>query len=197
MPNPFSWVKRPPTDIVLKFGEEVPDQMLSSSFDQGSKLLVPSQNSPRFASKQDLNIIKELPAETSAVPVVDVISDGEGDVSTPQLPRRPLLNGQRKQKHVELLATSTNLKSIVGGLLTTSTEDEFDAFGRVIALGLKKSIRKMGLLTDFQFFLTKILLSNASYCSTADLNINKSNCGYVCRYVPYLLLKHCTSFSQT
>ncbi|GBN05247.1 hypothetical protein AVEN_116379-1 [Araneus ventricosus] len=81
----------------------------------------------------------ELPTGTS--PVIEVMTDGEGPhssvASTPQLPRKRLLNGQRKRKHADLMETSANLKSILGSLPGPCPEDEFDAFGRVIALGLK------------------------------------------------------------
>ncbi|GBO11827.1 hypothetical protein AVEN_224339-1 [Araneus ventricosus] len=50
--------KRPPVVVVLKFGEGVPAQVSSSSSDRGSKLRGPSQNSPRVASKRDVNITK-------------------------------------------------------------------------------------------------------------------------------------------
>nr|GBN94582.1 hypothetical protein AVEN_242570-1 [Araneus ventricosus] len=82
----------------------------------------------------------ELPTGTS--PVIEVITDGEGPhssvASTPQLPRKRLLNGQRKRKHADLMETSANLKSILGRLPGPCPEYEFDAFGRIIALGLKK-----------------------------------------------------------
>ncbi|GBL89751.1 hypothetical protein AVEN_104688-1 [Araneus ventricosus] len=54
------------------------------------------------------------------------------------LSRKRLLNGQRKRKHADLMKTSANLKSILGRLPGPCPENEFDAFGRVIALGLKK-----------------------------------------------------------
>ncbi|GBM02193.1 hypothetical protein AVEN_190610-1 [Araneus ventricosus] len=50
-------VKRPPVGVAWKFGEGVPAQVSSSSSDRGSKLRGPSQNSPRVASKRDVNII--------------------------------------------------------------------------------------------------------------------------------------------
>ncbi|GBL80498.1 hypothetical protein AVEN_225204-1 [Araneus ventricosus] len=43
---------------VRKLGEEVPAGVPSPSFDRGSKLRGLSQNSPRVASKRDINIIK-------------------------------------------------------------------------------------------------------------------------------------------
>ncbi|GBN07393.1 hypothetical protein AVEN_10064-1, partial [Araneus ventricosus] len=50
--------KRPPAGVAWKLGEGVPAQVPSSSSDRGSKLRGPSQNSPRVASKQDVNITK-------------------------------------------------------------------------------------------------------------------------------------------
>ncbi|GBM09798.1 hypothetical protein AVEN_234637-1 [Araneus ventricosus] len=50
--------KRPPVGVAWKFGEGVPAQVSSSSSDHGSKLRGPSQNSPRVASKWDVNITK-------------------------------------------------------------------------------------------------------------------------------------------
>ncbi|GBM28655.1 hypothetical protein AVEN_629-1 [Araneus ventricosus] len=46
--------------VAWKFGEGVPAQVSSSSSDRGSKLRGPSQNSPRVASKRDINITKPL-----------------------------------------------------------------------------------------------------------------------------------------
>ncbi|GBM06296.1 hypothetical protein AVEN_208981-1 [Araneus ventricosus] len=53
-----SVVKRPPVGVAWKFEEGVPAQVSSSSSDRGSKLRGPSQNSPRVASKRDVNITK-------------------------------------------------------------------------------------------------------------------------------------------
>ncbi|GBM57799.1 hypothetical protein AVEN_262570-1 [Araneus ventricosus] len=50
--------KRPPVGVARKFGEEVPAQTSSSPSDRGSKLRGPSQDSPRVASKRDVNITK-------------------------------------------------------------------------------------------------------------------------------------------
>ncbi|GBL87373.1 hypothetical protein AVEN_118326-1 [Araneus ventricosus] len=50
--------KRSPVGVVRKFGEGVPAQVSSSSSDRGSKLRGPSQNSPRVASKRDVNETK-------------------------------------------------------------------------------------------------------------------------------------------
>ncbi|GBN18520.1 hypothetical protein AVEN_163572-1 [Araneus ventricosus] len=50
--------KRPPVGVTGKFGEGVPAQVSFSSSDRGSKLRGPSQNSPRVASKRDVNITK-------------------------------------------------------------------------------------------------------------------------------------------
>ncbi|GBL97477.1 hypothetical protein AVEN_162939-1 [Araneus ventricosus] len=47
--------KRPPVGVARKLGEGVPAQVSSSSSDHGSKLRVPSLNSPRVASKRDVN----------------------------------------------------------------------------------------------------------------------------------------------
>ncbi|GBM60854.1 hypothetical protein AVEN_179009-1 [Araneus ventricosus] len=47
-------VKCPPAGVVRKFGEGVSAQVSSSSSDRGSKLR--AQNSPRVASKRDVNI---------------------------------------------------------------------------------------------------------------------------------------------
>ncbi|GBM77695.1 hypothetical protein AVEN_184516-1 [Araneus ventricosus] len=49
--------KHPPIGVAWKFGEGVA-QVSSSSSDSGSKLRVPSQNSPRAASKRDVNTTK-------------------------------------------------------------------------------------------------------------------------------------------
>ncbi|GBM85643.1 hypothetical protein AVEN_33358-1 [Araneus ventricosus] len=54
----FIVAKRPPIGVAWKFGEGVPAQVSSSSSDCGSKLRGPSQNSPRVASKRDVNITK-------------------------------------------------------------------------------------------------------------------------------------------
>ncbi|GBM01308.1 hypothetical protein AVEN_170356-1 [Araneus ventricosus] len=51
-------VKRPPSGVALKFGEGVPAQVSSLPSDRGSQLRGPSQNSPRVASKRDVNIPK-------------------------------------------------------------------------------------------------------------------------------------------
>ncbi|GBM67802.1 hypothetical protein AVEN_216250-1 [Araneus ventricosus] len=51
-----SHAKRPPACVVLKFGEAVPAQVSPSPFVCGSKLRGKSQNSPRVASKRDVNI---------------------------------------------------------------------------------------------------------------------------------------------
>ncbi|GBL72126.1 hypothetical protein AVEN_115130-1 [Araneus ventricosus] len=51
-------VKRPPVGMAWKFGEGVPAQVSFSSSDRGSKLGGPSQNSPRVASKRDVNVTK-------------------------------------------------------------------------------------------------------------------------------------------
>ncbi|CAL1294480.1 unnamed protein product [Larinioides sclopetarius] len=65
--------------------------------------------------------------------------DTEGcSASTPQLPRQRVLNVQRKRKHSSLLDASTNLQSILKSLPNTAAEDEYDAFGRIIAMGLRK-----------------------------------------------------------
>ncbi|GBO33855.1 hypothetical protein AVEN_190096-1 [Araneus ventricosus] len=47
--------ERPPDDVVRKFGEEVQTQA-AASFDLGSKVRVPSKNSPYVASKWDVKI---------------------------------------------------------------------------------------------------------------------------------------------
>ncbi|GBL79053.1 hypothetical protein AVEN_48999-1 [Araneus ventricosus] len=49
----------PPVGVAWKLGEEVPAQVSSSLSDRGSKLRGPSQNSPRVASKRDVNITKQ------------------------------------------------------------------------------------------------------------------------------------------
>ncbi|GBL89857.1 hypothetical protein AVEN_179626-1 [Araneus ventricosus] len=59
--KPTAWVKRPPSGVKRKFGKVVPAQVTSSSSDhlnRGSKLRGPSQNSPRIALEQDVNVIK-------------------------------------------------------------------------------------------------------------------------------------------
>ncbi|GBN52782.1 hypothetical protein AVEN_74879-1 [Araneus ventricosus] len=48
--------KRPAIGVARKFGEGVPAQVSSSSSDRGSKLRGPCLNSPRVASKRDVNI---------------------------------------------------------------------------------------------------------------------------------------------
>ncbi|GBN75015.1 Low-density lipoprotein receptor-related protein 1, partial [Araneus ventricosus] len=48
--------KRPPIGVVRKFGEGVRAQVPSPSSDHGSKLQIPSLNSPLVASKRDINI---------------------------------------------------------------------------------------------------------------------------------------------
>ncbi|GBN17450.1 hypothetical protein AVEN_232543-1 [Araneus ventricosus] len=48
----------PLVGVAWKFGEGVPAQVSSLSSDHGSKLRGPSQNSPRVASKRDVNIAK-------------------------------------------------------------------------------------------------------------------------------------------
>ncbi|GBM48310.1 hypothetical protein AVEN_266260-1 [Araneus ventricosus] len=48
----------PPAGMVRKFGEEMPAQVSSSSFDRSSKLRCTSQNSPRVALKREVNITK-------------------------------------------------------------------------------------------------------------------------------------------
>ncbi|GBM30764.1 hypothetical protein AVEN_30585-1 [Araneus ventricosus] len=48
--------KRPPIGVARKFGEGVPVQVSSSSSDHGSKLRGSSLNSPRIASKRDINL---------------------------------------------------------------------------------------------------------------------------------------------
>ncbi|GBO12487.1 hypothetical protein AVEN_258197-1 [Araneus ventricosus] len=57
-PNLTPSDKRPPADVVRKFGEGVPAQVSSSLSNQDSKLRSPSQNNPRVASKQNVNITK-------------------------------------------------------------------------------------------------------------------------------------------
>ncbi|GBM76368.1 hypothetical protein AVEN_165972-1 [Araneus ventricosus] len=51
-------VKRPPPSAVRKLDKGVPAQVSSSSSDRCSKLQSPSQNSPRVASKRDVNLSK-------------------------------------------------------------------------------------------------------------------------------------------
>ncbi|GBM73394.1 hypothetical protein AVEN_25053-1 [Araneus ventricosus] len=52
---------------VGKFGEGVPAQVSSSSSDRDSKLRGPSQNSPRVASKRDVNITNLFHSRNLAV----------------------------------------------------------------------------------------------------------------------------------
>ncbi|GBN08657.1 hypothetical protein AVEN_257547-1 [Araneus ventricosus] len=61
--------KCPPVGVAWKFGEGVPAQKSSSSSDCGSKLRGPSQNSPRVASKRDVNITKLNCAYTTQINV--------------------------------------------------------------------------------------------------------------------------------
>ncbi|GBM18612.1 hypothetical protein AVEN_110279-1 [Araneus ventricosus] len=49
---------RPNVGLAWNLGERVPSQVSSSSSDRRSKLRGPSQNSPRVASKRDVNITK-------------------------------------------------------------------------------------------------------------------------------------------
>ncbi|GBN01222.1 hypothetical protein AVEN_254361-1 [Araneus ventricosus] len=53
------WAKRPPSDVVSNFGEKVPAQGSLSSSGNGSVLRGPSPNSPRAASKRDVNITEK------------------------------------------------------------------------------------------------------------------------------------------
>ncbi|GBM56874.1 hypothetical protein AVEN_270441-1, partial [Araneus ventricosus] len=48
--------KRPPAGVARNFGEGVTAQVSFSSSDRGSKLRGPYLNSPRVASKRDVNI---------------------------------------------------------------------------------------------------------------------------------------------
>ncbi|GBO29151.1 hypothetical protein AVEN_169859-1 [Araneus ventricosus] len=48
--------KHPLVSVAWKLGEGVPAQVSSSSSDRGLKLRGPSQNSPRVASKRDVNM---------------------------------------------------------------------------------------------------------------------------------------------
>ncbi|GBO43663.1 hypothetical protein AVEN_100496-1 [Araneus ventricosus] len=56
--NHSSGTERPPVGVVRKFGEGLPAQVSSSSFESVSKLRGPSINSPRVAWKRDVNITK-------------------------------------------------------------------------------------------------------------------------------------------
>ncbi|GBL85800.1 hypothetical protein AVEN_63142-1 [Araneus ventricosus] len=56
--KPIQRPERPPAGAVRKCGDGVPAQVSSSSSDRGSKLRGQSQNSPRVASKRDVNITK-------------------------------------------------------------------------------------------------------------------------------------------
>ncbi|GBM05761.1 hypothetical protein AVEN_55847-1 [Araneus ventricosus] len=51
-------VRSPPAGVLQMFDERVPARVLSSSSDDGSKLLSSSQNSHRAASKWDVNVTK-------------------------------------------------------------------------------------------------------------------------------------------
>ncbi|GBM00363.1 hypothetical protein AVEN_179183-1 [Araneus ventricosus] len=55
--------KRPPVGAAWKFGDGVLAHLSSLSSDRDSKLRGPSQNSPRVASKRDVNITKLFGAE--------------------------------------------------------------------------------------------------------------------------------------
>ncbi|GBN94810.1 hypothetical protein AVEN_105148-1 [Araneus ventricosus] len=55
-PKSYVVAKRPPVGVAWKLGEGVPAQASSSSSDRGSKLRGQSLNSPRVASKLDVNI---------------------------------------------------------------------------------------------------------------------------------------------
>ncbi|GBN73005.1 hypothetical protein AVEN_21295-1 [Araneus ventricosus] len=55
-PKSLAVTKRPPVGVARKFGEGVPAQVSSSSSDHGSKLRGPFLNSPRVASKRDVNL---------------------------------------------------------------------------------------------------------------------------------------------
>ncbi|GBM84385.1 hypothetical protein AVEN_28709-1 [Araneus ventricosus] len=48
--------KCPPFGVARKFGKGVPAQVSSWSSDRGSKVQGPSLNSPRVASKRDVNL---------------------------------------------------------------------------------------------------------------------------------------------
>ncbi|GBL95307.1 hypothetical protein AVEN_166478-1, partial [Araneus ventricosus] len=54
--NHTQWKNVLPFGVARKLGEGVPAQASSSSSDRGSKLRGPSLNSPRVASKRDVNI---------------------------------------------------------------------------------------------------------------------------------------------
>ncbi|GBL80711.1 hypothetical protein AVEN_70452-1, partial [Araneus ventricosus] len=56
-----SWAKRPPAGVERKLGEGALAQVVSSSSDRCSKLRGPSQNSPRVASKRNVNKTKPKP----------------------------------------------------------------------------------------------------------------------------------------
>ncbi|GBN87362.1 hypothetical protein AVEN_50926-1 [Araneus ventricosus] len=55
-PQSYAVAKRPPVGVAWKLGEGVPAQAAPSSSDRGLKLRGPSLNSPRVASKWDVNV---------------------------------------------------------------------------------------------------------------------------------------------
>ncbi|GBM80037.1 hypothetical protein AVEN_202546-1 [Araneus ventricosus] len=58
MLNLTSWVKRRSADVVRKFGDRVAAQVLSFSFESGSKLRGSSKNNSSIDSKREVNITK-------------------------------------------------------------------------------------------------------------------------------------------
>ncbi|GBM45030.1 hypothetical protein AVEN_98880-1 [Araneus ventricosus] len=61
--------KRPPVGVACKFGKGVLAQVSSSSSGRRSKLRGSSQNSPRVASKREVNITK--PTTSTLYPCID------------------------------------------------------------------------------------------------------------------------------
>ncbi|GBN72203.1 hypothetical protein AVEN_148277-1 [Araneus ventricosus] len=52
----YAVAKRSPVGVARKFGEGVPAQVSTSSSDRSSELRGPSLNSPRVASKRDVDV---------------------------------------------------------------------------------------------------------------------------------------------
>ncbi|GBN28106.1 hypothetical protein AVEN_101084-1 [Araneus ventricosus] len=59
-PNNTQGAKRPPRRCVAESWRGMPAQVPSQSSGRGSKLRDPSQNTPRVASKRDVNITKQI-----------------------------------------------------------------------------------------------------------------------------------------
>ncbi|GBL80276.1 hypothetical protein AVEN_92206-1 [Araneus ventricosus] len=65
-----AWFKRLPHSVVLKFGKGVPEQLSSSSSDNGSKLQGTPQSSPRVATKRNVHIVPNMKSRFLAMLVL-------------------------------------------------------------------------------------------------------------------------------